>query len=145
MGMATNLVMTSTLAALIILFDRPLLVLFLGSHSPAVAIASHIQLICTWSFIIQGVMMILSGTMRAYGAVVLPTIILFLAFYPARLGFYAIAFPLIGGEAVWWSYPVGSIAAAVLTAAAYRFGGWRKQRHLVLPGGGVVPKVEEQA
>ncbi|HEY6868394.1 MAG TPA: MATE family efflux transporter, partial [Novosphingobium sp.] len=75
-GVTTNLAMTGTLGLLIVVFDRPLLAIFLGTDSPAIPIARHIQLICTWSFMLSGVMMVMTGTMRAYGAVVLPLLIL---------------------------------------------------------------------
>ena len=140
-GVGSNLVMTFTLAALIVLFDRHLVVLFLGGNSPALPIANHILLITTWSFALQGIMMILSGTMRAYGAVIVPALVMFISMYPVRLGFYFLAYPTIHGEALWWSYPASSIVAAILTTLAYRYGGWRKKRHLAFPGGGL--KVEE--
>ena len=127
-GVTTNLVMTGSLAGLIVLFDRPLLSLFLGSASPALPIAEHMQLLCTWSFMLSGIMMILTGTMRAYGAVVLPLVVMAIAFYPARLGFYFIAYHYIGGEALWWSYPFGSFSAVALTWLAYNRGGWRHRR-----------------
>ena len=34
----------------------------------------------------------------------------------------------VSGDAVWWSYPVGSTATVLLTALCYRYGGWRKAR-----------------
>ena len=42
-GVLTNLAMTGTMAALIVLFDRPLLALFLGGDSPAVPIAALLE------------------------------------------------------------------------------------------------------
>ena len=125
-GLVANLAFSSAVAALIVIFDRPLLALFLGGGSPALPVAEHIQLICTASFVIMGVTMILVGTMRAYGAVIAPLLIMFLAFYPGRLGFYALAHPLIGSEAVWWAYPAGSTVSALLTTLYYLRGGWRR-------------------
>jgi putative MATE family efflux protein len=131
MGVLTNLIMTGTLAALIVLFDHPLLALFVGGQSPVVPIAERIQLICTWSFAITGIMMILSGTMRAYGAVLTPLIVMFVSMYPARIGFYYVAYPHLGADALWWSYPVSSVVAATMNGLAYARGSWRKQRHTV--------------
>ncbi len=127
-GIITNLAMTGTLAALIVLFDKPLLGLFLGAASPALPIAVHMQLICTWSFILSGIMMILTGTMRAYGAVLLPLLAIFVALYPARLGFYFMAYDQMGADALWWSYPFGSLVVLGLTWLAYTRGSWRKRR-----------------
>ncbi|HUD30890.1 MAG TPA: MATE family efflux transporter [Novosphingobium sp.] len=124
-GLGANLVLSTVLAALIVAFDRPLLALFLGGNSPAMPIAEHIQLICTASFVIVSVTMILTGTMRAYGAVVAPLVILFLGLYPGRLGFYALAVGWLGSDAVWWAYPVGSALTVLITLVYYRMGNWR--------------------
>ena len=125
-GLATNLAISLLMAALIVVFDHPLLALFLGGDSPAMPIARHIQFVCTASFVIMSITMILTGTLRAYGAVVMPLIIMFIGLYPGRLGFYHLAYPLIGSEALWWAYPVGSTLTVVLTLAYYRWGKWRK-------------------
>ena len=127
-GVVASLVVTLTLSGLIVLFDRPLLALFLHGSTPAIGIARHILLIASWAYVLQGVSMVLTGTMRGYGAVVLPMVVLFFALYPVRLGFYFLARPFLGGDAVWWSYPVGSTATVLLTALCYRYGGWRKAR-----------------
>lgn len=126
LGVVTNLVMTSALGVGIVAFDRPLLAIFLGSGSPAIEVARHIQLICTWSFTLSGVMMVMTGTMRAYGAVIVPLVIMFIAFYPARIGFYVAAYPLLGSDALWWSYPASSLISLVLTVLAYTRGSWRR-------------------
>jgi putative MATE family efflux protein len=125
-GMVATLAVTGTLTAIILLFDAPILGLFLGHGSAAVPLAEHIQRICTWSFLLSGVMMALFATMRAYGSVMVPLIVMVVALYPVRLGFYFLAFPLIRGEAVWWAYPAGSMASVTMAVLAYRFGGWRK-------------------
>ena len=125
-GMLANLVMTSTLAALIVLFDHPILALFLGGNSPALPIAEHVQLVTTWSFVVMGVMMVLGGTMRAYGVVIMPLIVMVISLFPGRIGFYYLAYPHIGSEAVWWASPVGTVISAALTWAYYSSGRWRK-------------------
>jgi putative MATE family efflux protein len=127
-GMLTNFVMTGVVAGLIILASHPLLALFLGGGSPALPIAQHIQYAVTWSFIIMGAMMVLSGTLRAYGVVVAPLIAQVIALYPVRLGFYFALYPDIGADALWFSFPVGSIVSALLTWMIYTRGGWRKRR-----------------
>ncbi|MDE2403647.1 MAG: MATE family efflux transporter [Sphingomonadales bacterium] len=131
-GMLTNLAMTGLLAAAIVLASHPLLTLFLGGGSPALAIADHIQLVVTWSYVVMGAMMVLSGTMRAYGIVVAPLIIQTLALYPARLGFYFALYPALGGDALWWSFPVSTANSAVLTWLLYTRGAWRQR---MIPAG----------
>jgi putative MATE family efflux protein len=124
-GLATNLAISLLMATLIVVFDHPLLALFLGGDSPAMPIARHIQFVCTASFVIMSITMILTGTLRAYGAVVMPLVIMFLGLYPGRLGFYYLAYPVIGSEALWWAYPVGSVLTVALTLIYYRWGKWR--------------------
>jgi putative MATE family efflux protein len=126
-GLWVTSAVTVTLTALMLAADRPLLGLFLGdSESPAVELGRHIQFICTWSFVLMGVMMVLFSTMRSYGAVITPLIIMFIALYPVRIGFYYLAYPLIGADALWWSYPVSSLIAALLSIGFYRWGRWRR-------------------
>jgi putative MATE family efflux protein len=129
-GVKANILMTGLLAALLLLFDGPLLSLFLGEGSRAIPIAEHVQVVVTWSYVLVGITMVLSGTMRSYGVVVLPLIVMVLSMYPARIGFYYLAYPYIGGEAVWWAFPAGSVASVVLTWFAYASSGWRLQHGL---------------
>lgn len=124
-GMWANEATTATLAVLIILFDQPLLHMFLMPGSPAVPIAQHMQPIVSWSYVLFGVMMILTGTMRAYGAVFLPMLIMFVAMYPARIGFYFATHGFLGSEALWWAYPFSAVVAVSMTVAIYTRGGWR--------------------
>ena len=50
-----NVAFTGVMTVLLLLFDRPVLVLFLGPDSPAVEIARHIQFLASWNFVIFGV------------------------------------------------------------------------------------------
>jgi putative MATE family efflux protein len=125
-GVATNFVVTGSMTVLLLAFDRPLLALFLGNGSAAIPLAIHIQEVCTWTFVLSGVMMMFTGTMRAYGAVILPLLVLVVSMYPARFGFYYATYDWLGAGAIWWSYPFGSVVALVLTWLAYRYGGWRR-------------------
>ena len=133
-GLGVTEAMTLVLTALILIFDVPVLQLFLGHGSAAVPLARHIQLICTGSYLLSGVMMVLFATMRAYGSVLMPLMVMFVALYPGRLGFYALARPMLGGEAVWWAYPAGSVISLVLALLAYRFGPWRRLRRDAMAG-----------
>ena len=125
-GVSINLAMTGVLIALLLLFDRAALALFLGPDSPAIAVARHIQYLATWTFLPFGTTIVLIGTMRANGSVVPPLIILFVAMFPIRLGIYYFAYPALGGDAIWWSFPLSSVASLALAWAAYRHGGWRR-------------------
>lgn len=137
-GVVANLAITSTFTVLMLLFDRPLLALFLGSGSEAIPIAEHIQVLSLWSYVIHGWVMVITGALRAYGAVILPLIAMIVAMYPARLGFYWLAYPRIGAEAIWWTYPVGAFVALGLTWLGYRYGAWRQQLR-AMSGGSLAP------
>lgn len=130
-GVKANILMTGLLSALLLLFDGPLLGLFLGHGSKAIPIAEHVQVIVTWSYVLVGITMVLSGTMRSYGAVVLPLIAMVIAMYPARLGFYALAYPYIGVDALWWAFSAGSTVSLMLTWLIYTRGGWRHQQQIL--------------
>ena len=67
-----------------------------------------------------------SVTIRANGIVLMPLIIMIVGLFVCRLGFALIAQPWLHFDALWWAFPVGSIASAALTWAYYRQGGWKK-------------------
>ncbi|MDB5691203.1 MAG: family efflux transporter [Alphaproteobacteria bacterium] len=127
-GIAFALLITGMLVVLLAVADRPALALFLGSHSPALPIARHIQILATWSFLLFGVTLVLFGTVRANGAVVGPLVILFIGLYPVRLGFAFGAYPWLKADALWLSFPVSSFSNMLLAVAFYLHGGWRKNR-----------------
>jgi Na+-driven multidrug efflux pump len=129
-GLIQNFLITGALIALLALFDRPALALFLGGDSPVLPLAEHIQLLATWSFLLFGVTMILFGTVRANGAVLGPLVILIIGLYPVRLGFAIGAHDWLGADALWLSFPVSSAANMALAIAFYLHGGWRKGRML---------------
>jgi hypothetical protein len=62
-----------------------------------------------------------------------PLLILVIAMFGFRLGGAAALKPLIGVDALWWSFPLGSAAslamamamAMAMATAYYRFGSWR--------------------
>jgi len=123
-----NILLTGAFILLITLIDEAALSLFLGGDSPAIPIGRHIHLLATWGFIFFGVTLVLFGTVRGNGEVIWPLIIMVVAMYPARIGFALLAEPWLGADAVWWSFPVGSVALVVMAAALYLHGGWRKRK-----------------
>ncbi len=102
-GIACNLVITGVLVAILTLVDAEVLGLFMGADSPALPIAQHIQRVASWGFILFGVTLVISATVRANGAVYGPLIILFIAFFPVRLGLMLALLPHYGAEAIWWT------------------------------------------
>ncbi|MDQ2878673.1 MAG: MATE family efflux transporter [Pseudomonadota bacterium] len=137
-GIGYNTLITLVVITAIILFDRPVMSLFVGSTSPAIPIARHIQLISSWTFVMFGATMVLFSTVRANGSTLAPLIILAVALYPVRIGFALLARPVMGADALWWAFPIGSAVSLGLALWFYRYGRWREQ---VL----IVPAEPEQA
>lgn len=119
--------MTGVLTVVLILFDRPALALFLGIDSPALPIAEHIQLLVGWNYILFGMTMVLNATMRAGGVVVVPLVIMAVAFYPVRLGFYYLTYGWLDADAIWFSFPVSAFVALLLSWCFYRYSNWRER------------------
>jgi putative MATE family efflux protein len=125
-GLVFTLLLTGTMVGAVLLFDRPVMALFLGGESPALPIARHIQLIASWNFVLFGLVMVLFATVRANGAVLAPLGILLVAMYPVRVGFALGARGVVGPDALWWSFPLGSSASVAMAALYYRYGDWRR-------------------
>ena len=127
-GLIMNVAMTAALLAVLTLLDRHILWLFLGDDAEAIAIAVRLNLIAGWSFVLFGVSFVLSATVRANGAALAPLIILTIAMVPVRFGFAYALEPSWGADAIWWSFPLGSMTAMILTIGYYLQGSWRKGR-----------------
>jgi putative MATE family efflux protein len=132
-GIITNLAMTGSMAALLLLFDRAALVLFLGPDSPAVPLARHIQFLASWSFILFGVTIVLFGTMRAGGVVWIPLVALGVSMFPARLGFFYALRDVLGQDALWLCFPFGSAVSMLIAIVYYRRPGWRTKARAISP------------
>jgi Na+-driven multidrug efflux pump len=125
-GVGLNVGMTGLLVAVVWIFNRQVLALFLPAGSAALPIAEHANMITLWSFLLFGATIVLISTVRATGAVIGPLLVIFGSLWLARIPFaYALA-PRWGEDAIWWSFPVGSIAGVVLGVLYYLYGGWRK-------------------
>ncbi len=129
-GVISGLVVTGSIAAMLYLFNDQVLGLLLKRNSPALPEAHHINLLSLWGFVIFSITFALSGVVRSTGAVWAPLGILFIAMVVVRIPFAMLLQPVIGEDAIWWSFPLGTITSALLTALYYRFGNWRKSRML---------------
>ena len=141
-GVIANLWLTGALVAVVAALDQHVLWLFLGNDDASIGVATRINLLASWSFILFGVSMVLAATARANGAVVGPLVILAIALLPVRLGFATLLEPRLGADAIWWSFPAGSLVSLALNIAYYRAGGWRKERLIGRPD---PVEAEEQA
>lgn len=129
-GVLCSLVVTGSIAALIYLAGDLTLSLFLPGASPAMAIARHINQDVLWSLALFSLSFALGGIVRSTGAVIPPLLILFVSVVLIRIPFAALLIPRWGPDAIWWSYPLGTIVSGALTFLYYRYGGWRKLRML---------------
>ena len=132
-GVIMNIVLTGAMVLAVTLVDREVLGLFLKPGSAALPIARHIHLIVGWSFILFGATLVLSGVVRANGAVIAPLVILILGTIPVRLGIALTMAPVLGADALWWSFPASMAVSLVLTVVYYRRGAWRKLRLITPP------------
>jgi putative MATE family efflux protein len=113
---------------LIYLLEQPILRLFLPGGSPALEIAARGDALAMWGFAPFGVAFLLMGVVRATGAVIAPLIAMLITLWGIRLPIaYGFA-PQFGLDAVWASFPVGSIASVLMALAYYRWGPWRKAK-----------------
>jgi putative MATE family efflux protein len=125
-GMWLNLAMTGAPVAIIYLLQRPAVSIFLPAGSMAVDIAVHINGVVLWSFVVFGATVVLTSVTRATGAVIGPLLIVFASLWVARVPLaYGLA-PSWGEDAIWWSFPIGSIVALVLGYAYYAHGSWKR-------------------
>lgn len=133
-GVLYNFLLTGVPVILLYLASRPAIGVFLPADSPAIGIAVHLNLIVLWSFPLFGVSMVLSGVVRAAGAVVAPLLILAFALLVVRAPLAWLTVDRWGADAVWWSFTISAIVAMLLTVGYYLAGNWRSARMAVAPG-----------
>jgi putative MATE family efflux protein len=143
-GLTYNTIITLVVIGAIILFDRPVMTLFVGGDSPAIPIARHIQLLASWTFVMFGATMVLFSTVRANGATVPPLVILAITLFPIRFGFAVLGQRWFGPDALWLAFPIGSACSLALASLYYRYGNWRSQV-LAVPPEPVAVEEEAQA
>ena len=115
---------------LIYLLDPIILRAFLPAGSASLPVAIHINSIVLWGFIPFGMAFIFTGIVRATGAVWPPLIAMVIALWGVRVPLANFLEPMLGADAIWISFPAGSLMTLVLAASYYRWGGWRSSRML---------------
>jgi putative MATE family efflux protein len=126
-GVVYSMSLTGGLALVILVLNRSALGLFLTDPT-SIAIGEHINTVVVFSFTFFGISMVLSGVVRSTGAVIPPLVILFVSLWCFRIPFAWAFLSRWHENAIWWSFPAASVLAAAMSAAYYRFGGWRKAR-----------------
>ncbi|WP_379971265.1 MATE family efflux transporter [Ectobacillus sp. sgz5001026] len=126
MGVWFNILLTGSLVAIIHLFNRQALLLFLPENSNALDIGIQINNITLWSFILFGIMFVVSGVIRSTGAVMVPLMITFLALWVLRTPLAYNLGKMYGLGAVWWSFPISFTVTVVLNILYYLYGNWKE-------------------
>ena len=105
-----------TIAATLLVYalgDLPLK-LFLPQGGEALATARHLNHIALWGFIAMSITASLSAIVRANAAMLAPTLIFAVTMWVLRVPFAMALQPALGVDAIWWSFPMGTLASAVL-------------------------------
>ena len=132
-GVLYSVLLTGSIVLVIELLNTTVFGLFLPAGSSTLAIAAHMNRIVTGSFIFFGISLTLFGVVRATGAVMAPLLILTVALLLVRFPLAQVFLPRYQVDAVWWSFPISSLLAAVLATLYYRYGGWRSARMWATP------------
>ncbi|MEY4357021.1 MAG: hypothetical protein RL469_347 [Pseudomonadota bacterium] len=123
-----NFLLTGVPVLVIYILSQHFIGVFLPAGSPALAIAEHANHIILWSFPLFGVSMVLSGVVRAAGAVIPPLLVLVLALLVVRAPLAQYSISHWGVDGVWWSFAISAIVAMSLSVLYYLFGNWRAAR-----------------
>jgi putative MATE family efflux protein len=140
-GVVSGSIVTGVIAAAIYLLGPLSLYFVLPAGSPAIPAAVHINQMVLWAFVLFNATFALSGVVRATGAMVVPLIILTVSMVVIRIPFAITLMPHLGSEAIWWSFPLGTITASSLTTLYFLFGKWREARMLEPEASGQAPDV----
>lgn len=111
-------------AVLYLLGDAPLR-LFLPQGGEAISIARRINLIVLWGWVVVAITSCLSAVVRANGAMLPPMLVFAITMWALRIPFAKAMQPWLGQDAIWWSFPLGTVSSATLAFAYYRWGRWR--------------------
>jgi len=125
-GLKLNVAITGSLVVVGYLFSRYLVGAFVTSE-PVVELAQALLHIMLWSCVVFGFSSVLSGVMRASGAVLVPTAIsiacIALIELPAA---WLLSRTSYGIHGVWMAYPITFLAMLALQASYYQLV-WRKK------------------
>ena len=124
-GIMMNLALTGSLVLLAYMFSRSIIRLFILDEA-VVEMAQTLLHIMLWSSVILGMSMVLSGVMRASGAVLVPTAIGMIAIGGIQVPVAWALSVQYGLDGIWAAYPVAFLAMLAMQTAYYRLV-WRKQ------------------
>jgi putative MATE family efflux protein len=118
-GIWMNVVLTGALVLLGYVFSRRILALFITDPA-VVELAQTLLHTMLWSSVIMGMSMVLSGLMRASGAVLVPTVLTILAIGGVEVPVAWVLSQHYGLNGIWAGYPVAFLAMLAMQTAYYR-------------------------
>jgi len=124
-GLLFNFLLSGLPVFLIYMVETQAVGLFLPPNSPAIEIAVRMNHIILWSYPLFGISTVLSGAVRATGAVMMPLAVLVVAMLGVRQPLAEYGWAHWGADGVWWSFSISAIVAAILSSAYYLGGSWR--------------------
>jgi putative MATE family efflux protein len=124
-GLVLNLVLTGGLVALICLFPRPVLGVFITDPT-VLAGAQELLIIALWSSVPFGMATVFSGAMRAGGVALVPMLLSIFAIVAIEIPSAVILSRTIGLKGVWAAYPIVFCAMFVLQVGYYTLV-WRRR------------------
>jgi putative MATE family efflux protein len=126
-GINLQFIITGLLVVIAYVFSRG--ILGLSITDPAVVdVAESLVLITLWSFLVYGLVSVLTGVMRSSGAVFWPTTLSIFAIWGVQVPVSWYLSHRIGLDGVWIGYPVAYVVMFILQAGYYRLF-WRKKTH----------------
>ena len=99
--------------------------LFLPDGSPALSIASELNRVVMWSFVLVTIAVVLFSVMRAAGVVFAPLLIHCLSLFAVRYPLALLLMDRWQADAIWWSLSISSAVDFLMAALYYRYGGWQ--------------------
>ena len=124
-GLLLNLVLTGGLVALISLFPRAVLGVFI-TDAAVLELARGLLIIALWSSVPFGMATVFSGAMRASGVALAPMLLSIFAIVAIEIPSAVILSRTIGLEGVWAAYPIVFCAMFVLQLGYYALV-WRRR------------------
>jgi Na+-driven multidrug efflux pump len=123
-----SMVLTGSIVILLEIFSTEALGLFVPAGSVALHTAEHLNRIAAGSFVPLGVSVVIFGVVRATGAVFPPLGILAISLLGVRFPLAYMLLDRLQADAIWWSFPISSLLAVVLSLLYYKYGHWRTLR-----------------
>ena len=117
-GLLLNLVLTGGLVALIYLFPRAVLGIFI-TDAAVLELAKELLFIALWSSVPFGMATVFSGAMRAGGVALAPMLLSIFAIVAIEIPSAVILSRIIGLDGVWAAYPIVFCAMFILQLGYY--------------------------